>query len=109
MKLAIIGSRKCTEIDITSHLPFVPDVIISGGAIGVDTYAKEFADQNGINYEEHLPDYPKYGRSAPILRNMEIVRSCDFLLAFWNGESKGTKFTLDYAKKLGKPFKIIMI
>ena len=39
---------------------------------------------------------------------MEIVCNCDFLLAFWNGESKGTKFTIEYANKIGKPFKIIM-
>ena len=107
MKLAIIGSRKCPAIDLASHLPFVPDVIISGGAIGVDTYAKEYALQNGINYEEYLPDYPKYGRSAPIVRDIDIVRNCDYLLAFWNGESKGTKFTINYAEKLGKPVKII--
>ena len=109
MKLAIIGSRKCSHIDIASHLPFMPDVIISGGAIGVDTYAKEYAIQNGIIYEEYLPDYSRFGRSAPILRDIEIVRNCDYLLAFWNGESKGTKFTIEYAQKFGKPVRIIRI
>ena len=109
MKLAIIGSRKCPAIDIASHIEFKPDMIISGGAIGVDTYAKEYALKNGINYEEYLPDYSRYGRRAPILRDMEIVRYCDYLLAFWNGESKGTKFTINYARKMGKPMKIINI
>ena len=33
------------------------------------------------------------------------VDSWDFK-AFWDGTSRGTKFTLDYAKEKGKPIKI---
>ena len=43
MKLAIIGSRNCPPIDIEAHLKYIPDTIISGGAKGADTYAREFA------------------------------------------------------------------
>ena len=48
MRLAIIGSRNCPPVDIASYLPFVPDTIVSGGAKGADTYAKEYALKNGI-------------------------------------------------------------
>ena len=107
MKLAIIGSRKCPEIDIASHIEDLPDVIISGGAIGVDTLARQFAEQNNIPIIELLPEYSKYGRKAPLMRNIQIVENCDFVIAFWDGKSPGTKFTIDYAKKLGKPLKIV--
>lgn len=43
MRLAIIGSRQCPQIDIAAHLKYIPDTIVSGGARGADTYAKEFA------------------------------------------------------------------
>lgn len=109
MRLAIIGSRNCPPVDIASYLPFVPDTIVSGGAKGADTYAKEYALKNDIPISEFLPDYRKYGRKAPLLRNLQIVDNCDFLLAFWDGTSRGTKFTIDYAEKRGVPLKIVSI
>ncbi len=108
-RLAIIGSRNCPPIDIESNLPFVPDMIVSGGARGADTYAKEYALKNNISLVEYLPEYSKYGRKAPVLRNLQIVDNCDFLLAFWDGSSRGTKFTIDYAVKLNKPLRIVRI
>ena len=109
MKLAIVGSRNCPRINIASFLPFVPDAIVSGGAIGADSYAKEYALKNDIALVEFLPDYRKFGKKAPILRNIQIVDNCDFLLAFWNGTSRGTKFTIDYAIKQGVPVKVVEI
>lgn len=109
MRLAIVGSRICAPINIASHLSRKPDTVVSGGATGVDTYAKEYALENDIPIMEFLPEYKKYGRKAPILRNIQIVDNCDFLIAFWNGTSRGTKFTIDYAKKRGVPVKVIMI
>ena len=109
MRLAIIGSRTCPAVDIASHLWFVPELIVSGGAKGVDTYARLYAEGNGIPFIEFLPEYRKYGKIAPIIRNRQIVDNCDFLLAFWNGVSPGTRHALDYAKRKGKPFKIVRI
>lgn len=109
MRLAIIGSRSCPPIDIASYLPFVPDIIVSGGAKGADTYAKEYALENDIPIVEFLPDYGEYGRKAPLIRNIQIVDNSDFVLALWNGTSRGTKFTIDYAEKRGVPFKVYMV
>ena len=109
MRLAIIGSRTCPPVDITLYLPFVPDTIVSGGAKGADTYAKEYAIKNNIPIIEFLPDYRKYGRKAPLMRNLQIVDNCDFLLAFWDGVSRGTKFTIDYAERKGISHQIIYI
>lgn len=109
MRLAIIGSRECTSFDIASHITIKPDIIVSGGATGVDTLAKEYAIKNNIPIIEFLPEYDKYGRKAPLMRNIQIVNNCDSLLAFWNGNSRGTKFTLNYAIKRGVSFKVVRI
>lgn len=109
MKLAIIGSRSCPPIDIASHLKYIPDTIISGGARGADTYARLFAKEHNLELTEYLPDYDKYGKVAPLIRNKLIVEACDCLIAFWDGRSRGTKFTLDYARECGKPIKIVRI
>lgn len=109
MKLAIIGSRSCPAIDIASHLKYIPDTIISGGARGADTYARLFAKEHNLTLIEYLPEYDKYGKQAPLIRNKQIVEACDCLIAFWDGNSRGTKFTLDYAKECGKPIKIVKI
>ena len=107
MKLAIIGSRTCPPIDIEAPLKCIPDTIISGGAKDADTYAHEFAQMHNLKLIEFFPDYEKYGRTAPLVRNKLIVEECDCLIAFWDGESRGTKFTIDYAQKQGKPIKIV--
>ena len=109
MTLAIIGSRNCPEIDIMSHLKHLPTGVVSGGARGADTYAREFAHKYNLPLTEYLPEYDKYGKQAPLVRNRLIVENCDCLIAFWDGESRGTKYTLDYAQKLGKPIKIVKI
>lgn len=109
MKLAVIGSRTCPPIDIAAHLKYIPDTIVSGGAKGADTYAREFALKHNLQLIEFLPDYEQYGRTAPLIRNKLIVEECDCLIAFWDGKSRGTKYTLDLAEKMGKPTKIVMI
>ncbi len=109
MKLAIIGSRNCPPIDIEAHLKYIPDTIISGGAKGADTYAREFAQKHDLKLIEFLPEYDKYGKGAPLVRNKLIVENCDCVLAFWDGRSRGTKFTLDYAREKNKPIKIVQI
>ena len=109
MPLAIIGSRDCPAVDIEEYLDEMPDAIVSGGAKGADTYAREFAIKKGIKIIEFLPDYAKYGRAAPLVRNRLIIDCCDEVLAFWDGKSKGTKYTIDYAKKMGKPVRIVQL
>lgn len=107
MKLAIIGSRNCPLIDIEKQLKYIPDTIVSGGARGTDTYARLFAQKHNLKLIEYLPDYNKYlPKVAPLERNKLIVDYCDCLLAFWDGASRGTKYTIDLAIKEGKPVKV---
>ena len=70
-------------MDIETYLKYIPDTIISGGARGADTYAKEFANKHNLKLVEYLPEYDKYPpKVAPLMRNKLIVESCDCLMAF---------------------------
>jgi len=106
LKVAIVGSRSLTA-DIGKFVPPDTTLLISGGARGIDRCVREFAKASGIPILEYLPEYEKYKGSAPILRNIEIVNAADLLIAFWDGKSKGTKFTIDRAQKLGKKVFVI--
>ncbi len=109
MKLLIAGSRSITDFDLTDFVPHEATLIISGGAKGIDTIAENFAEANGINTQVFLPEYELYGRGAPLVRNKEMVNFCDAVLVIWDGKSRGTKFTIDYAKKQGKPVTVITV
>ena len=107
MKIAIIGSRSILSFNIGLYIPESCTEIVSGGAKGVDSHAALFAKERGIKLTEFLPDYEKYGRAAPIVRNKEIVNYADMVIAFWDGKSRGTNFVINYCKKANKPCKII--
>ena len=107
MKIAIIGSRSIFSADIERYASSA-DEIISGGAAGVDTLAAEYAKEHGLKLTVFLPNYERYGRAAPIIRNREIVDYAEAVIAFWNGKSRGTLSTIKYAQKKGVPIKIII-
>ena len=106
VRVAVIGSRGITTVDLSQYIPKNCCLIVSGGAKGVDTIAEQYAKAHGIEIMIIRPDYEKYGRSAPIRRNDLIVDNADMVLAFWDGNSHGTKYTIDYAKRTGKPVKV---
>ena len=106
MKIAIIGSRNLTVKNLEKYLPPYTTEIVSGGAKGIDTCAKECAIKNKIKLTEFLPEYKKYGRSAPLKRNIEIIDFADEVIAFWDGESRGTYFVIDNCKKINKKITI---
>lgn len=108
MKLAIIGSRKLFNVIIDDYIPEGVTEIVSGGAAGIDTLAKDFANTKGIKLTEFLPKYNLYGKAAPIRRNEEIAKYSDEAIAFWDGKSKGTKYTIDFFNKLGKKITVII-
>ena len=109
MKVAIIGSGSLTIQNIESYLPSNITEIISGGARGVDASAKEYALAHGITITEFLPDYRRYGRAAPLKRNIAIIQNADIVIAFWDGRSSGTKFVIDTCEKPGKPIKTYIL
>lgn len=109
MKVAIIGSRKLNVENLQDYLPEGTDEIVSGGARGIDTCARNYALKNDLKLTEFRPEYNKYGRGAPLKRNETIVNYADMVLAFWDGESRGTKFVINYCEKVGKECKIFIM
>ena len=61
MKVAIIGSRNLGVIGLENFLPENVTEIVSGGARGVDTCAREYVQAHNIPLTEFLPDYTRYG------------------------------------------------
>lgn len=109
MKVAVIGSRGLSVSDLSRYLPENTTEIVSGGAKGVDTSAREYALAHGIKLTEFLSEYTKYGRSAPLKRNITIIEYSDIVIAFWDGKSRGTKFVIDNCRKLGVEVRVYII
>ena len=128
MKLAIVGSRTfndyellvehaclfscaCTPVDVDHSGSLIYGKteleVILGGAKGADILAKKWALANWIQYTEFPADWKKYGITAGFTRNIQIITACDIVLAFWDGESKGTKSSLSLAKAQKKPTFIV--
>jgi len=109
MKLLVVGSRSIRDLSLEEWMPKEVSLLISGGANGVDTIAEAWADAHRISKLILRPDYRRYGRGAPLKRNEQMVQIADALLVIWDGRSPGTRYTADYAKKLGKPVTLITL
>jgi len=109
MRVAVIGSRGLCVDDLGSYLPPDTTEIVSGGARGVDTSARKYALANGLKLTEYLPEYKRYGRGAPLKRNITIIENADLVLAFWDGSSRGTKFVIDSCKKRNIPVEVYIL
>lgn len=116
MKLAIVGSRKVlisydefkSIIRKSLDLSFI-DTIVSGGAKGIDSFAEQFATENHLKLIVYKPDYSRYGKSAPLVRNTLIIEDSDLVLALPSKDSKGTWDSIKKAQKLNKRLKIVQI
>jgi hypothetical protein len=83
----------------------LPDVtIVSGGAKGADSLGRDFGQKHGAKCLEFLPDWEKFGKSAGVIRNADIAKNSDFVLAFWDGRSRGTRHSLEFVQKTGKSY-----
>ena len=107
MKLLIVGSRSIETFDLSPYVPQETDLIISGGAKGIDCLAEAYADKQRISKLIMRPQYHLYGKVAPLRRNQTMVDMADFVLVIWDGESRGAKFTIQYAQKIQKPLLVI--
>lgn len=108
MRVAVIGSRDLTVANLGEYLPRGVTEIVSGGARGIDTSAREYAHAHGLPCVEFLPEYAKYGRAAPLKRNLQIIEYADCVLAFWDGKSKGTAYVLRQCRKMNVPCKVFI-
>lgn len=105
MKTIIAGSRDITDIktllaaikacgwQITSA--------VCGKARGVDTLGEEWARLNDLPVYEFPADWNAHGKRAGYLRNVEMAKNAEALIAIWDGKSKGTGHMIDIANARG--------
>lgn len=113
INLAVVGSRSFRkyvllkrELDKIRQTLKI-SAIISGGAYGADKLGERYAEENEIPIILLLPDWKKHGRGAGLKRNSDIVDQADYVIAFWDGHSKGTLDTINKTKKTSKKLKVI--
>ena len=112
-RVAVVGSRKftnytqvCNVLDETLERD---DVLISGGALGVDSMVQRYAKDKGFNLHIYYPRYDT-GPGATFVRNRHMVENSDLVLAFYakgSFQSGGTANTILHARRLGVEFKEI--
>ena len=116
MRLGIVGSRNpgvsyqdWENLLLEKIDPPKVEMVISGGAKGVDTYAKIFAARHHIPYMEFAPQYSTYGKYATLKRNTQIVTESSTVLAFPTADSRGTLHSIREAKRLKRNLIIVRL
>jgi predicted Rossmann fold nucleotide-binding protein DprA/Smf involved in DNA uptake len=119
VRLAIVGSTSFAQGELalayakaiiaTTITRYQPEVIISGGADGIDTLARRVAEWNGYRvaggtFIEHLPKHQRWRPDGFEARNLLIARDCTHLLAIRCHASRtyGSGWTADQAEQLGR-------
>ena len=111
--LLIVGSRTIDDYPyikaylnniIRSRYHGCDITVVSGGARGVDSLAERWADENRYQKMIINADWDKYGKRAGYIRNEEMHRFISekderLVIAFWDGESRGTAQNFALAKK----------
>lgn len=115
-KVAVIGGRNFTDkaklFDVLTKNKEKIKLIVSGGADGADTLAVEWAKAYGVPYLVFPalwrdPVTGAFDKGAGFRRNRYIVQYSDVVVAFWDGKSRGTANSLEIAKQLKKPTRVI--
>lgn len=107
MKLIIAGSRSITKYSTLkfafSRFKYRTRItaVISGDAKGVDSLGNELALNKGFKLLRRPADWEQYGKSAGYIRNAEMLKEADCLLAIWDCVSKGTLHMIKIAVKAG--------
>lgn len=118
MKVIIAGSRNIPKTvqhclidssltELFSQFGIVVTEVVSGTAKGGDKVGEERAKLNNIPIKKFPANWDEYGKRAGYLRNAEMAEYGEFLVAIWDGKSKGTKHMIDIAYKKGVPAKTI--
>ncbi len=111
-KVIIAGSRGFDNYELLKNscdniLQYKPNVeIVSGGARGADKLGEQYAKERKFSIKQFIPDW-NIGKSAGYLRNVEMAKYGDGLIAFWDGKSKGTGHMIDIANERGLLVRVI--
>jgi hypothetical protein len=113
MKVIIAGGRYFDNYELLSTkcdkiLQNQDDVIIiSGGAKGADSLGEKYAKERGYKLEIFPAKWDEHGKKAGIMRNVEMADNANSLIAFWDGNSRGTKHMVETATNKGLSVRVI--
>jgi len=105
MRVLVCGGREFSDRDrvfeVLGGLDRIPSMIIQGGAIGADTFAREWAEAHGVLCQTFEADRETLGRSAGPIRNKQMleVGQPDLVVAFPG--ARGTANMVRQAKAAG--------
>jgi hypothetical protein len=108
MKVMVCGGRDFDNYDRLANI--LSDIkgehpnieLISGGAKGADNLAEQYAQLNNVPIKVIKADWGTHGKSAGIIRNRELLDlKPNLVIAFWDWVSKGTKDSIEEAKRRG--------
>lgn len=115
-KLVIAGGRDFLDYNrlaevvqngLTGPLKAYRVSVVSGMARGADALGHRYGHAIGLHVYEFPADWDTYGKRAGFLRNAQMAAFADGLLAFWDGQSRGTAHMIEQMRSLGKPVKIV--
>jgi len=105
MKTIIAGSRDFTDYKLAKEIikesGFDITEIFSGNARGADSLGEQYAEENDIPLKIFKAKWDVYGKRAGLLRNVEMAKEADALIAFCYNNSTGTKHMIQLAKSKG--------
>ena len=116
--LIVAGSRTWRDYALMNrkldHLTqnFDKVVVISGTARGADTLGERWAHEHGHKVKQFPADWNRHGPQAGNLRNLQMLdyaqsqEHCG-LVAFWDGQSRGTRHVIKTAQIRGIPTRVI--
>lgn len=106
MKVIIAGSRGITDYQFVCNVIkescFNITEVVSGTAKGVDQLGERWAKDNNVPVHKFPAEWSRLGKSAGYVRNTDMGKYADCLIAIWDGESRGTKHMIDIATNLGR-------
>ena len=116
MKLAIVGvlcqdDYHKTRERLDFRFPALSEVtkFVSSGDQGAGGFAERLAENLGKPIKEFLPNYKRYGRAAPLVRNTQLVEYADYIIVFIDEYSRGTYDFIKKAKAANKPLTVIYL
>ena len=109
MRLIIAGGRDFDDVELMfdSLLDYFPKCVVSGTARGADRLGERWAVNHGVHVVQMPANWDEDGKAAGYRRNERMARYATHLVAFWNGESRGTKHMIDIARREGLVVKIV--
>ena len=112
MRICIAGSRQLKKLELIDdwlqrNFDPVEDTLILGGAEGADKRAEEYAKRTSLSYKIYEAEWDVFGKSAVPIRNLEMVQESDKTVCFWDGKSRGTKSTIEFALRHRKHLEVI--